>query len=332
MRNAYVKTLAEEGAKNEKIWGLVADIGAFTYDDFKEVCPDRFVNVGIAECNMVGMAAGLALEGKIPFIYTITPFVTARSLEPIRVDICYQNLNVKVVGCGAGFSYSTLGFTHHATDDIAFMRALPNMVILSPTDARESEKATRAALNHIGPVYLRLGGSGELPKISPENYDFQIGKAVQLREGKDLTIIGTGTILINALEVADKLKKEKGLETRVMNFHTIKPIDEESILKCAEETGRIFTLEEHSIIGGLGSAVAEVLAENQSGIYFKRIGVRDCFCKKYSTNHIDLEKFSNIATPCIINTINKSYGEKSRYREGCGTCFDCLGIEKREGE
>ncbi len=322
MREAYVKALAKEGLKNKNIFGLVGDIGTFTYDDFKKACPDRFVNVGIAECNMVAMAAGLALEGKIPFVYSITPFTTARSFEPIRVDVCYQNLNVKIVGCGSGFSYSTLGCTHHATDDIAIMRALPNMVILSPADPREAEKVVKAAVEHKGPVYIRIGRSGE-PNITPENYDFQIGKSVTLREGKDLTIIGTGSILYNALEVADILKKEKNLETEVINMHTIKPIDQNAIINSAKKTKRIYTLEEHSIVGGLGSAVAEVLAESQLGIFFKRIGLNDCFCQEYSTDHQDLEKWSKIATPCIINTIEESYGGKQAYRAECGSCKTC---------
>lgn len=323
MRESYVRALAEIAKKDKRIFGLVGDIGTFTYDDFKVACPDRFVNVGIAECNMVGMAAGLALEGKIPFIYTITPFVTARAFEPIRVDVCYQNLNVKVVGCGSGFSYSTLGCTHHATDDISIMRALPNMTILSPADPREAGKSVKAAVEHFGPTYIRIGRSGE-PNITPEDYNFEIGKSVQLRTGKDLTIIGTGSILYNALQAAEILQRERGLETEVVNMHTIKPIDEKAILESANRTGRVFTLEEHGIIGGLGSAVAEVLAENKegSGTYFKRIGLHG-FCEEYSTDHLDLEKWSQIAIPCVVNSILESYGERTGLRQECGSCQKC---------
>lgn len=321
MREAYVKALAEEGIKDKRIFGLVGDIGTFTYDDFKKACPDRFVNVGIAECNMIGMAAGLALEGKIPFVYSITPFVTARAFEPIRVDVCYQNLNVKVVGCGSGFSYSTLGCTHHATDDIAIMRALPNMVILSPCDPKEAANCVRAAIEYNGPVYIRIGRSGE-PIITPPNYKFEIGKAVKLREGEDLTIIGTGSILYNALEVADRLKEE-GISVEVINIHTVKPIDRIAILLSAKKTGKIFTLEEHSTIGGLGSAVAEVLAEAKEKVEFKRIGLDDCFCQEYSIDHKDLEKWSKIAVPCIINIIKESFGEKKKKMDECGSCIKC---------
>ncbi len=302
MREAYVKALAEEGLKNETIFGLVADIGTFTFDDFKKACPERFINVGIAEANMIGMAAGLALEGKIPFVYAITPFVTARALEPIRVDVCYQNLNVKIVGCGSGFSYSTLGATHHATDDIAIMRALPEMVILSPADPRETKGVVKAAVKHRGPTYIRVGRSGE-PNFTPENHDFQMGKAVILREGKDFTIIGTGSLLYNALTAAEELKKD-GLDCGVINMHTIKPIDEKSILKAAQETKGIITLEEHSIVGGLGTAVSEVLAENKIAIPFKRMGLQDCFCIEYG-KHEDLAKFCRL-TPHDIKSNVKS--------------------------
>ncbi|MBU1988268.1 MAG: transketolase, partial [Nanoarchaeota archaeon] len=280
MREAYVRALAEEGRNNPRIFGLVGDIGTFTYDEFKAACPDRFVNVGIAECNMVGMAAGLALEGQIPFVYSITPFTTARALEPIRVDVCYQNLNVKIVGCGSGFSYSTLGCTHHATDDIGLMRALPNMVVISPADPPEAMRVVRAAVQHVGPVYIRIGRSKE-PIITSEEQGFEIGKATQLREGRDLTIIGTGSILFNALQAAERLHREEETDIEVINMATIKPIDREAIVRSAQKTGKILTLEEHSTLGGLGSAVAEVLAEEGIAIPFKRMGLDDKFCYEY---------------------------------------------------
>ncbi len=301
MRESYVKALAEEGLKNKKIFGIVADIGTFTFDDFKEACPDRFINVGISEANMIGIAAGLALEGNIPFVYSITPFVTARAFEPIRVDICYQELNVKIVGCGSGFSYSTLGATHHATDDIAIMRALPGLIILSPADPREAGKVVRAAIEHIGPAYIRIGRSGE-PDITPENYEFQIGKAVTLKEGKDITIIGTGSILYSALAAAEELEKE-GLSCGVVNMHTLKPLDTEAVLKSAAETGKILTIEEHSIVGGLGTAVAEVLAENKMAIPFKRMGLNDCFCIEYG-EHEDLAKFCGLTKDDIKKNVS----------------------------
>lgn len=323
MREAYVKALAEEGLKNKDIFGLVGDIGTLTYDDFKAACPDRFVNVGIAESNMVGMAAGLALEGKIPFVYSITPFTTARAFEPIRVNVCYQNLNVKVVGCGSGFSYSTLGCTHHATDDIAIMRALPNMVVLSPADPREAQKIVKAAVEHAGPVYIRIGRSGE-PNITPKDYNFKIGKAIRLRKGRDLTIIGTGSILYNALDASERLREESGLDIEVINMSSIKPIDQEAIIMSANKTRGVLTLEEHSIIGGLGSAVAEVLAENQIATPYRRLGLKDFFCHEYGA-HNDLARFCEIATPCIMNSVNSFYGKEPVYQgeELCSGCTIC---------
>ena len=310
MRKSYVKALAEEAEKDKRIFGIVADIGTFTFDDFKEKCPDRFLNVGIAECNMVGMAAGLALEGKIPFIYTITPFLTARALEPIRVDVCYQELNVKLIGCGSGYLYSTLGATHHATDDISLMRALPNMVVISPADPRDVANAVKVAAKYKGPMYIRIGRDGE-PNINPPDYKFELGKAVTIREGEDFTIIGAGTILTNALIAADNLKKQ-GINVRVLNMHTIKPIDKKAILKAATETGGILSLEEHTIIGGLGSAISEVLSENLSqipDIPFKRMGLNDCFCMEYGTPQ-DLDKWCGLTPQDIENNIKAFLSKK----------------------
>ncbi len=320
MREAYVEALAEEGKRNPKIFGLVGDIGTMTYDKFKEACPDRFVNVGIAECNMVGMAAGLALEGKIPFVYSITPFTTARALEPIRVDICYQDLNAKIVGCGSGFSYSTLGCTHHATDDIGLMRALPNMIVISPADPPEAQRVVRAAVEHVGPVYIRIGRSGE-PTITSEEQGFKIGKATQLRDGKDLTIIGAGSILYNALEAAKRVYAESGRDVEVVNMATIKPIDKEAIVRSAKKTGKIMTLEEHSIVGGLGSAVSEVLAEEMIAVPFRRVGLNDEFCHEYG-QHVDLARHSQVAEPCIENVINSFWGGGPKYH-GTGPCAAC---------
>ncbi len=284
MRRAYVRALADVAATDDRIFGIVADIGTFTFDDFKQRCPDRFINVGIAECNMIGVAAGLALEGKMPFVYTISPFLTGRAFEPIRVDICYQQLSVRLVGCGSGYSYSTLGATHHAIDDLALMRTLPNMTVLSPADPRDVGHAVRAAVAHPGPIYLRIGRDGETV-VNPDGYVFTIGRAVTIREGTDCTVVGTGSILVHALEAADSLSR-RGVEVRVLNMHTIKPLDEAAILRAARETERILTVEEHTIVGGLGSAVAEVLADHlplAGTVRFTRMGLKDCFCTEYGT-------------------------------------------------
>lgn len=284
MRRAYVRALADVASADGRIFGIVADIGTFTFDDFKQRCRDRFINVGIAECNMIGLAAGLALEGKMPFVYTIAPFLTGRAFEPIRVDICYQSLNVRLVGCGSGYSYSTLGATHHAIDDIALMRALPNMTVLSPADPRDVDQAVRASITHPGPVYIRIGRDGETA-VNPDGYVFSIGRAVTVREGTDCTVIGTGAILAHALEAADNLSG-RGVDVRVLNMHTIKPVDEAAILRAAHETRCILTVEEHTIVGGLGSAVAEVLADHlplASHVRYARMGLNDCFCTEYGT-------------------------------------------------
>ncbi len=299
MRKTYVKTLAEEALADDRIFGIVADIGTYTFDYFRQQCADRFINVGIAECNMIGMAAGLALEGKIPFVYTISPFLTGRAFEPIRVDICYQQLDVRLVGCGSGYAYSTLGATHHATDDIALMRLLPNMTVLSPADPRDVENAVRASVRHPGPVYIRIGRDGE-PAINPDTYAFSIGEAVTVREGGDFTLIGTGPILAHALEAAENLSGA-GVDVRVLNMHTVKPIDDAAVVRAVQETQGILTLEEHTIVGGLGSAVSEVLAENlplAGKVRFARMGLNDCFCKEYGTPE-DLDRWCGL-TPTDI--------------------------------
>jgi len=320
MRKTFVRTLAEAALKNDQIFGVVADIGTFTFDAFRESCPERFINVGIAECNMIGMAAGMALEGKIPVVYTITPFLTARALEPIRVDICYQNLNVKLVGCGSGYSYSTLGATHHATDDIALMRALPNMTIVSPADPPEVRHAVEAIIGHRGPVYLRLGRDGE-PAIGPTAPDtFTLGKAVAVRPGHDVTILATGSILAHAIEAAANLQRD-GVEVRIINVHTIKPLDREAVVSAARETRGILTLEEHTIIGGLGSAVAEVLAESSGTIppvRFRRMGLMDCFCGEYGRPE-DLDRWCHLA-PADIECAVKDLLVEVRRQEGNDPC------------
>jgi transketolase len=291
MRNAYIKTIYELARDNDKIFSLIADIGAYLMRDFKRDFPERCFNLGIAESNMIGVAAGLALSKKIPFVYTITPFVTLRCYDHIRVDVCYQNLNVKIVGVGCGISYAKLGASHHSLVDIAAMRALPNMTVLSPADPLEAGRIIGLAAEYEGPVYIRLALTGEPDVHSGDNGEYQIGKGQVLREGNDAAIIATGVMVHNALAAAADLQA-KGLNCRVINIHTIKPVDKEIILKAVEETRAIVTLEEHSIIGGLGSAVAEVLAEEKNNrVYFKRIGFEDTFCLDYGKRPCLQEKY-----------------------------------------
>lgn len=276
MRDAFNRELNRLAAENSDLLLLTADIGFQVFDQFRARYPDRFYNMGVAEANMMGVATGLALSGKRPFVYTIIPFLTMRAYEQIRNDVCMQNQPVKIVGVGGGVAYGMLGPTHHSIVDLAILRALPNMTVVSPCDPLESQKATRAAFNHPGPIYIRLGRNGE-PALYDDDYDFEIGKAIQMCEGNDATIIVTGAVTKIALDVSELLA-QKGVGVRVINMHTLKPIDEEAILKAAEETRSIITVEEHNIIGGLGSAVAEVLAEANLKILFRRVGINDSFC------------------------------------------------------
>lgn len=277
MRNAFIKTLENHAAAHPEIVLIVGDLGFGVVENFEKLYPKQFLNAGVSEQNMTGVAAGMAMSGKTVFTYSIANFPILRPLEQVRVDVCYHNANVKIVGTGGGFHYYSLGATHHATEDIAIMRALPNMTIIAPADAFEAELATEALLTHRGPAYLRLAGN---PKVHTKIPDFKIGKAITVRDGKDLTIISTGGMVADALQVAEILKTKRGLETQVISMHTIKPIDSEAIIDAARATKHIFTLEDHSIIGGLGGAVSEVLME--SGVHvknFKRFGIKDQFVK-----------------------------------------------------
>lgn len=282
MRNAYLSVLYDLARENRDILALVADNGAIVYDKFREDFPDRFLNFGISEANMVTVAAGLACCGKIPFAYTISCFITMRAFEQIRNDVCLQKMNVKLVGIGAGFVYSNLGPTHHTTKDITLMRALPHMTILSPCDPLEAKKATIAAAQINGPVYLRLA-TGGTPKIYENDYEFKLGYGITLKEGRDITIISTGGIIHEVLQAVDELES-LSISVRLINIHTIKPLDKEIILKAASDTGAILTVEEHTTLGGLGSSVAEVILEdNKAPIKFKRLGLAGVFASGYGT-------------------------------------------------
>ncbi|MDR1932821.1 MAG: transketolase family protein [Spirochaetales bacterium] len=262
-RQVYGETLVELGKKNANLVVFDADVSGSTRSCvFAEAFPERFFNVGIAEMNMASMAAGISTTGYVPFINTFACFIVLRCADPIRSLIAYTGLNVKIVGTYSGLSDSFDGASHHSTMDINFMRAMPNMTILSPADGVEAALATEAAFYHKGPVYLRMHRN-EIPQTSDYAKNaFEIGRGVVLREGKDVSIIATGFMVHRALAAADSLASA-GISARVVNIHTIKPIDKELIIKCAAETKGIVTAEEHSITGGLGSAVAEVLAANK---------------------------------------------------------------------
>ena len=297
MRTAYLETLYELADKDKRVYALISDNGAIVYDQYRRDLPLQYLNLGISEANMLGMAAGMASCGKIPFAYTIGAFLAYRAYEFIRNDICLQKQNVKIVGTGAGEVYSALGPTHHSTEGLGGLRSLPGLTILCPASPLEVKKATVAAYKHIGPMYLRLGTNKET-EIYSRDYEFEIGKGIVLREGNDITLIGTGSILKDILDVAELLSKD-GIRASVINMHTLKPIDEGIILQAIEETGKIVTIEDHNIIGGLGSAVAEVIAESGKGVSFKRLGLKD-FSKGYGiykqvkeTNGIGIEQIGN---------------------------------------
>ncbi len=276
IRDVYGDTLAQLGRENPDIVALDADVGSSSKSIvFGKEFPKRYFNVGVAEANMVAMAAGHATAGKIPFANTFAAFMVLRAADPVRSLIAYTGLNVKLAGTYAGLSDSYDGASHHAIADIAFMRALPNMTVVSVSDPVEAELATRAVAEFKGPVYLRLSRAEVPVVIDKATYKFEIGKGVTLREGNDLTIVATGYMLVKALEAAEILA-DKGIRARVVNIHTIKPIDRELLIACARETGAIVTAEEHNVYGGLGSAVAEVLSQG-CPVPMEVVGVNDTF-------------------------------------------------------
>ncbi|MCL5113760.1 MAG: hypothetical protein M1372_01150 [Patescibacteria group bacterium] len=300
MRTAFINTLYKIAKRDKRVMFVAADLGYSVVERFMQDLPSQYLNIGISEQNMAGVAAGMTTEGKIPVIYSIVPFATMRNFEQIRNDICYQNLNVKIVGVGAGFSYGPYAHTHHGLEDIGILRTLANLVILCPGDPIEVGLATREALSHVGPVYLRLGKAGE-PNIHKNKPRFKIGKGIVLQEGKDVTVFGTSNLLQRAQEVSVKLK-DKGVSVRLVSMHTIKPIDVDLIIDSVKKTRAIFTVEEHSIIGGLGSAVAEVIAESGIRTKFKRIGVPDRFTKVIGLQEY-MRKANGLGVEQIINTI-----------------------------
>lgn len=275
MRSLFNKVLFEIAEKNDRVNLLVADIGFEEVEPFAQRFPERFFNVGVAEQNMTGIAAGIALEGGIAITYSIANFPTLRCLEQIRNDVCYHRANVKIVIIGGGMCYGALGVSHLSTEDLAIMRSLPDMVVLAPADFAEAEAATRAMIEYEGPVFFRCGRRKE-PAVHEGKIDLVIGKAIQVCDGKDVTLIGTGTVTHRALLAAEILRK-RGITARLLSMHTVKPIDAGSIAAAARETGAIVTIEEHNILGGLGGAVAEVLSESAPGVPLKRIGLPDAY-------------------------------------------------------
>jgi transketolase len=273
---SFPDVLLELGETNPDLFVVSQDVGPV--GAFSQKFPERALDVGITEQNLVGVAAGLAARGKLVFVYAMAPFVTMRAFEQVRTDLAYNEQNVKIVTIFGGLVAGPWGATHHAIEDIALMRAIPGMTVLVPADPHETERCLRAAAELAGPVYLRMGAF--LP-VHEKEYAFQIGRAVPLRPGSDATIVATGTMVRQALEAHDRLK-ERGVQAGVLDIHTIKPLDAAAVREAAQRTGHIVTAEEHSVIGGLGSAVAEVLAEAGVG-KLARVGVQDTFCTEVAS-------------------------------------------------
>lgn len=274
MRNHLIAELYELAQKDSKIYLMTGDLGYGVLNRFQERFPDRFVNAGISEQNMASVAAGMALEGNTVYLYSIGNFPGMRCLEQIRNDICYPNANVKIIVVGGGFAYGQLGMSHHATEDLAVMRALPNMRVYSPADPTEAVEVIRRANSVHGPCYIRLGKGGE-PELHPEMRDYSVEKLMQVIPGEGVAILATGSILGQAMEAARLLRECRGVRAAVYNVMCLKPLDEKAIIAIGREFTQIVTVEEHNIIGGLGGAVAEVLAGEPAHGRLLRIGLRD---------------------------------------------------------
>lgn len=288
MRQACINTLIELAKEDKDIVLITPDLGFSILEPFFEAYPDRAINCGIAEQNAILIAAGLALSGKKPYVYTIIPFLTMRCFEQVRVDVAYMNTNVKLIGVGAGFTYGSAGATHHATEDIAIMRALPNMIVCAPADVQEAQELMKQSLLTNKPMYIRTGRHNR--GIINTCEKITIGKASIIEQGEDIAVISTSSILPDALDYCNKLKKQ-GRKPYFISMHTIKPLDTDLIKELIDRNVEIHTIEEHNIIGGLGSAVAEVIAESGKGVKFKRIGVPDKFCHAIGCQNYIKENF-----------------------------------------
>ena len=274
----YGKALVELGEKHPEVVALTADLGKSTkIGQFEKKFPERFFNVGIAEQNMFGIAAGMAKAGLVPFLSTFSQFASLRSADQLSTDLCYQNVNAKVIATHSGTSFGQAGSTHHAISDLAVTRSFPNLTVICPADGIETYNAVMAAYETPGPFYIRINRGFDRTLYSTGDYGFEIGKAVEVHSGTDITVIACGSCVFQAYQAAEFLDKADGLKVRVLDMHTIKPIDKEAIIKACLETRRIVTVEDHNIIGGLGSAVAEVVVESGKACAFRKLGVPDQF-------------------------------------------------------
>ncbi len=306
MRDAFAAEISELGAEDSRTVILSGDIGNRLFDKFKAKFPTRFYNCGIAEANMISMAAGMALSGLKPIAYTINSFITARCYEQIRLDLCYHNVPVILVGVGAGLGYASLGATHHSCEDIAMMRVLPNMTVICPGDAVEVRLAMRAALKLSGPVYIRLGKKGE-PVVHKQPPPFTIGKGIVVREGKQVCLLSTGNVLPLVLETAEALSAKK-ISVQVVSMHTVKPLDEALLAKTFSNFDLVATVEEHSILGGFGGSVAEWLTDHlPQKAKFHRFGTSDSFLHEAGEQDYARERFG-LTVEKISETIMTKLG------------------------
>lgn len=313
----YGHTICELGEQHPDIIALSADLSKSTkIGMFEEKFPERFFNTGIAEQNMFGIAAGMAKCGLVPFVSTFAIFTSMRALDQVHTDICYQNVNVKMIATHAGLSFGQAGSTHHCTEDISIMRTMANCKVIVPADGIETSNAVKAAYQTPGPVYIRINRGFDQKLYQNDDYGFELGKAIQLSEGSDITIIACGSCVYQAVEAAKVLNLSDGIKARVLNMHTIKPIDREAIMKAVHETRRILTVEDHNIIGGLGSAVAEVMVESGKACAFKRLGIPDVF--SIIGLHEDLMAYYGIDRNGIVSSVREVMGKDFEKEEDWG--------------
>lgn len=313
MRERCLKTITQLAREDDRVVFIGSDLGVGTMADFQAEFPDRFLMEGVAEQSLVGMAAGMAMEGRIVYLNTIATFLTRRCFEQVAVDLCMHNANVRLIANGGGVVYAPLGPTHLATEDLAILRALPNMTILAPADAEEMARATRATLHHEGPVYVRVA-KGHDPIVTTETGAFRIGRAVPMRDGHDTLLVTTGIGLQICLAAADRLRSN-GIDAAVLHMPTVKPLDTDSLAGAAERVPVIVSVEEHSIVGGLGGAVAEFLAENDllAGKKFRRAGFPDVFPGGYGDQAGMMRRFG-LSAESIADLVKELHGCRRRAR------------------
>jgi len=289
LRTAFIDTLRELARIDDRIFLLTADMGYSVFETFRDEFPDRFLNTGIAEQNTIGVAAGLASRGKIVFVYSIIPFVTMRCFEQVRLDLAYNFMNVKLVGVGAGLTYGPLGSSHHALEDIAIMRSLPDMTVLCPGDPIETRELIKRSYEYEGPVYIRLGKNGE-PKIHPDETRIEIGKSITVLEGNDLALITTSNMLETGKKWVEEWKQD-GINVSLISMPSLKPFDSSTVKNLIDKEIPIITLEEHSVIGGLGSIISQVIATTGKPVKFQQIGINDKFSHVVGGHEFQRKKF-----------------------------------------